>query len=189
MGLKIAHVEELGGLLRQVPGLVDKLEGRQPGFHEALLAWLRAVETVLEANRLPVVSEVASLRGLLVQSARGLQNPEVKVEGRPSRRKVREATGAHVLHRCTGLLQALLRGPLSAIEDADRIAQQLAAVARAKGYVADCLREPGHSASIAHLKQRLSSDPDTAAAWVHMAGLVGQQDADILLDRSLPELS
>ena len=188
MTLRIIQVEEIKGLLRQVPALVDQLERRDSGFYEDLLAWLRRVEAVLEANRLASVSDVAALRSTLVQAGRGQLLPELHVEGRPTRKKIREVAGSHVIHQGNGLLQDLLRAPLANLEEADRICRQLAAVARAKGYVEASLQEQGHAAALAELIRCMAADPDLAAAYVHLTGLVGTQDAAILLDRAVPEL-
>lgn len=189
MGLRFVQVEEMANLLRAVPELVDRLEQRQAAFSDGVLAWLHQVERVLEANRLPAVSEVAASRALLLQANRGQQLREIVIQGRPSRRKLRDATASHVLNHCNNLLQDIIRAPLNTFAEAERISSQIAAVAQAKGHVAICLSSSNHTQAIACLVQKISQDPDTAAAFVHLTGLVGRQDAELFIDRAVPKVA
>src|SRR4051794_5650436 len=108
MALTVAQFEEIGALLREVPRLVDQLSARRPGFAEAVLDWLKRVETTLENNRLAVVSQIASCRAMLIEASRGVHDKNLAFLGRPSARKVVDATASLVIGRSNELLHAVI---------------------------------------------------------------------------------
>lgn len=185
MPLNVVQVEEIRDLLLQVPRLVDGLEAHESGFINGVLDWLKAAEGILENNRLAAVSQVATLRASLIEAIRGVRSSELVFAGRPTARKVREATAAEVLQRGTELMHTTIAEREAVFQEAERIARQIMAVAHAKGLLASHEADgPRHSLS--HLEDRVAADPDLTAVHAHLIALVGSADILIFLDRALP---
>ena len=185
MALSVLQYEEIVALLLRVPHLVDRLESREPGFIDRVHSWLRDAEGSLENNRAPGVSQVAACRAMLVEAARGVQPRDLVISGRPTRRKIHEATASLALQRGSDILHAVIAERQAAFQDAERISRQVLAVAQAKGILgADHDAGPRH-AYLARLQQQIAADPDLASAHAHLQALVGTTDTLILFDRAL----
>lgn len=189
MALNVLQYEEIVSLLREVPGLVDGLETRSSRYPDDVLGWLRRAEVVLEHNRLPAVSQVAACRATLISATRGVRAPDVVIVGRPTVRKVREATASMVLLRCNDLLQGTIAERQATFGEAERIARQVLTVAEAKGIVETCRDGRPHGAFLACLQQQIAVDPDLANANAHLVSLLGRSDVLIFLDRAVPTVA
>lgn len=184
MPLTISQHEEIVALLHDVPGLVDELEARHAGLYDDVLSWMRRAEKVLESNRLPACSQIAAYRAQLIEAGRGVYEPTLHFVGRPSVSKIKEATAAFIIGRTEHVLQDSIGARRAVIEEAQRIALHLVAVAYAK-------RLPGtRSTAVSDdpqiLRDAIASDNDLAGGYTHLVGLVGSVDALMLLDRSRP---
>lgn len=189
MALTVVQFEEISALLRQVPRLVDRLEARQSGFVEDVLAWLRQAEVTLENNRLAVVSQVAACRATLIEAARGVHNKDVAFVGRATPRKVQEATASMVLRRSNDLLYNVIAERQAVFQEAERIAGQVMAVAEAKGLLRDCDGNRTHQQFLVCVQQKVSADHDLASAYAHMVALVGKNDVLVFMDRALVKVT
>ncbi len=189
MALNVAQYEEITALLRQVPRLVDRLEARSPGFVDGVLAWLKLAETALENNRLSVVSQVASCRATLIGAARGVHDKDVSFVGRPTPRKVQEATASLVLDRGNQVLHGVIAERQATFQEAERISGQMMAVADAKGLVRSCAGDPSHQNFLLCIQQKVAADPDLASAYAHLVSLVGKNDVPVFLDRALAKVT
>ncbi len=189
MALNVVQYEEIVSLLRQVPGLVDELEARRSGFIDDVLAWLKKAESTMENNRLPAVSQIASCRALLIGAGRGVQSKELVLVGRPTARKLQEATASMVLERSNEVLQGAIAERQAVFQDAERISLQVMTVAEAKGLIEACGDSGPHHAFLGCLQQRLATDSDLANGYAHLVSLVGKTDVLIFLDRAVAKLS
>ena len=189
MALNVALYEEIVSLLLRVPHLVDQLESRESGFVDGVLEWLKLAEAVLENNRLPAVSQVAVGRAELIEAARGVKPNDVVISGRPTPRKVQEATASLVLRRSSDLLHAVIAERLAVFQEAERISRQVLAVAQAKGML-QASEEPGPRQEFpADLQRRVAADPDLASVHAHLLSLVGAADILIFYDRALTAIA
>jgi hypothetical protein len=185
--LHVLQLEELEALLLELSALVSRLERRDPGFPEGLLGWLSRTETALGNSRLPAAGELAALRGRLLAAGRGSLPADLHLRGRATKRRVREAASAAVLEQAGAAVRAAIGETRARVGEAERVLRQVLAVAQQKAlslYVA----ESGRTAQLAALLAALRRDPDLGAAATHAVGLVGAQDALILLDRTLSVL-
>lgn len=189
MALNLLQYEEIVGHLRQVPRLVDMMETRQYEFSDEVLAWLKRIETTLENNRLPAISQIASCRATLISASRGAYERDLNLIGRPTARKIMEATAARVLTRSADLLQSVIAERHSVFQEAERISRQIVAVAEAKGLRASCDDGRPHQDFLHCLQQRVAADTDLANVYAHLVGLIGATDILIFLDRSLASIS
>lgn len=131
MALNFVQCEEIVSLLQLVPHLVDQLESRGAGFSAGVLGWLKAAESVLENNRLAAVSQIATCRAILIEAERGLLPNDVVISGRPTPRKVRDATASVVLTRASDLLHSVIAERQAVFQEAERISRQVMVVAHA----------------------------------------------------------
>jgi hypothetical protein len=183
MALNVVQYEDIVTRLREVPNLVDMLEERRAGFPEAVLDWLKTVESSLENNHMPVVSQVAGCRAMLIEAARGAYTEEISFTGRPTARKVQDGVGSLVLQRTSDLLHAAIAEREATFQDAERISKQIIAVADAKGMLVD--GGLPHQAMLQALRDQIAADQDLASVYVHLASLVGKTDVLVFLDRAL----
>src|SRR3954470_15870080 len=188
MALTLLQYEHLGELLREVPSLVDALEERRPGFASDVVEWLRRVEGSLEDNRLPAVSQIAAGRAQLIEARRGTLPSGMVIAGRPTTRKIQEATAARVLERSSDVLHATIGEREATFQEAEKVTAQLVVVAGAKGIVAACEDGNTHAGMLRCVQQTLAADGDLAGGYAHLLALVGSTDVIILLDRALAKL-
>ncbi|WP_460626041.1 hypothetical protein [Intrasporangium mesophilum] len=201
MALNLMQYEEIVSLLQRVSGLVDKLEARDSEFADGVQHWLKDCEVALENNRIPAVSQIATGRAVLIQATRGVRLEELDISGRPSPRKVRDATAALVLQRGTDVLNTVIVERQAVFQEAERIARQVLAIAQAKGMIPDPTervadREAGHETEqeagpgrLTRLQRTIRADADLAGVYTHLLALVGTTDVLVFFDRALQALS
>lgn len=183
--LRIVNLEEIDSTLLQISRLIDQQERGETYFAEHVKAWLSTLETILESNRMPVAGSVASLRGILISAERGILPPDVACYGRPTRRKIREATAAHVLRQTGSLVSNVIQRDRERIAEAEGITRQLVALATAKGIKTELLGGKDHTDLLKALWRTLSTDPELASGTAKVEGLIGPYDALIMLDRTI----
>lgn len=72
--------------LLSIPGLVDQYAAQEGSFMQSVAVWLRATEQALEPFRLPLVSRLATIRGLLIAASEGqLDTTTAKVSRKQKR--------------------------------------------------------------------------------------------------------
>lgn len=187
MALTLLQYEEVVGLLGRTVPLVDLLESRGSGYSDEVLRWLKDVETSLVGCRVPAVSRVAACRAALLGAARGVHVPEVVIAGRPTQRKVRDATASLVLRQCVDLLQDVIAERRATFEEAERIAGQVVAVVQLRGWLGGTFSQ-GRQRGLEALLARMASDADLANAHARLLAIVGRSDVLILLDRALAKV-
>lgn len=186
MALTLVQVEDIEALLAQVPKLVDRLEARRSDFENGVHAWLKQAEAILESNRLAAVSNVAACRAMLVQAARGVRNPEIVFTGKPTPRKVRDATASLALQRANQLVHDIIAERRAVFQEADRLARQVIAVAQANGIVDQCkAASPNHPSFLLCVQKTIQADPNLVSVYTHLIALVGKVDVLIVLDRAI----
>ncbi|HEX7241550.1 MAG TPA: hypothetical protein VF263_14830 [Longimicrobiaceae bacterium] len=187
--LRTLNLEEIQGMLLRVPGLVDAMDRNDAGFSALVRGWLAEVEEVLKNNRLAAAGEVAALRGTLIAAERGALPAGITVAGRATPRRLRDAAAADALRRAESAVSGAVRADAERVAEAEGMLRQVATLAAWKG----TLPGPGypgtHTARVQAAWSAVSTDPDTAGAALRVAGLVGAQDALILLDRALATVS
>lgn len=185
MALNVAQVEEIAGLLREVPRLVDEMQARRAEFVADVLAWLKRAETALESNRLPAVSQVSSCRAALLQATRGAHTKDLAFTGRATLRKVAQATASVSIERASQLLNGAISERQAVFQEAERLTRRVIAVAEAKGIVRTCASSGDRHAFLQCVRQKVADDADLASVYVHLIGLVGKSDVVVFLDRAI----
>lgn len=183
--LRLVQLEELGRLAREARSLVDLQTERSPRFVAAVVAWMIAVESALEANRLPAVASVAALRSTILSAERSRGPGESWRASRHARSNATAGAAATALVATVDIVNTEIGLHAERMSEAQALVQQLVAAALSRELT---LLTPGES--IAHdqlvrLRLDLERHPDFAPAVVRLDGLVGPQDMLILLDRAL----
>ena len=184
MALTLLQYEEIVTLLQRVPGLTDLLDDRATVYADEVQRWLKDCENALEQNRIPSVSQVAAHRAVLIEATRGARLADVDFTGRPTPRKVRDATATLVLRETTDLLNTVIAERQSVFAEAERLSRQAVSVARAKGLMADATDPTSLATALRSLPQRMAADSDLASVAAHLLALVGARDIVIFVDRA-----
>lgn len=183
--LRIVNLEEMQCMLLRIPGLVDLQERRDTDFVQDVKQWLLKLEKVLENNRLPTAGNVAALRAMLISAERGVIPAGVEFHGRATGRKIRDAAAAHVLRHAGDIVSSIIQKDRDRVADAERMTRQLVSLAKAKGLIHELPSGENFTDILKSIWRTLSADPDIAPGTINIEGLVGPQDALVILDRIL----
>ena len=181
--LHIANLEEIQGEIIKISGLVDLQQRRDFSFDEKVKLWLSNLEKILENNRIMQAGEIASLRAMIISAENEIVPPGIEVNGRVTKRKILEATLSYALHQAGNIVSEYLEEDMTRISGAERMVRQLIAMAKAKGLFQQIPDGNDHTKALKIIWQTLSEDPDIAPGTINVEGLVGPQDALIILDR------
>ena len=184
--LRIIQLEALERKLAEASHLVECYREGGSSFDNDVEKWSRSIEAELQNNRLPAASVVAGLRSTIISVQEGALPPNLEIAGRSTRRKRRRAMAAETLRRIVEVVQDAIQGDRARIDEAERIAAHILAIARANGIVA--VERPSHkwnTDDVHQLIQALKSNSATVQGAVHLEGLTGPADAVIVLDRVL----
>ncbi|MDD3421386.1 MAG: hypothetical protein PHS47_03695 [Methanocellales archaeon] len=183
--LRIVNLEEIDVMLLRISSLIDQQERGDTNFAENVKEWLSKLEKILESNRMPVAGNVATLRGLLISAERGDLPSGVKFYGRPTRRKIREATTAYVIQQTCDLVSNVIQRDHKRFAEAECITRQLVALATAKGLIQELPSGKDNTDLLKALWRTLSNDPELSSGTVNVEGLIGLYDALIMLERTI----
>jgi len=183
--LRIVNLEEINGILLRVPGLVDLQQSRGPGFAREVKAWLESLEGTLKNNSMPVVSNVAAFRGMVVSAERGVIPQGVSFYGRPTLRKIKDTAATAALRAAVELISNTIQPDMSKVTEAERRGRQIIALAKAKGFSLLLPNGPDRADALKTLWRTLATDPDIGPGTINVEGLVGPNDALIVLDRAI----
>ncbi|MGP8337606.1 MAG: hypothetical protein ACT6FC_05155 [Methanosarcinaceae archaeon] len=183
--LHIVNLEEIQNILLRVPELVNCLERHDTNFTDLVKEWLTQAEQVLVDNRLPIASDIAVLRGVLISAERGVMPVGMEIIGRNTRRRIKDGAAAEVLRKTDEIISNAISGYASQVQEGERLAQQLVALARQKGMIPDSSSASNRTGMLNIIWNTMAKDPELGAGTTHLAGLVGKYDALILIDRVL----
>ena len=182
--LHVVEIELIQRCLLKLPDIVKYQESQSYEFPQHVVNWLKELEQILETAHVPILSEVTALRSKLLVSLHGNNSDR----GHITKKKYREEIASSVLQSAQKAVSNSIAWRLDQLREAQTIANQIAAVARAKGVLNGLGNDISHAQIIKYVLDKMSKDADTATAMVHMIGLAGYFDAIILLDRAFPEL-
>ena len=183
--LRIVNVEEIQELLRLMPGLIDDLKKRESRSIENVGSWLEAMEQTLANNHLSLAGNVAGLRGVLDGALNGVIPVGIEFHGHATMRKIREAAAVEVLRRARDLVTIAIQDDTARIAEAERLGRQLIAVAKFKGLIPESPDSSRHTESLKAIWSSMQANSEIVQGAVHLLGLVGPQDALIVLDRGI----
>ncbi|MEE9441922.1 MAG: hypothetical protein V3V99_04575 [candidate division Zixibacteria bacterium] len=183
--LRMVHLEEIKELLFLVPGFIDRLEKKEAGIVSEINDWLKKMEKALTNNRLPLASGVATFRGTLNSAEQGVIPAGISIHGRITKRKIKEASAVFVLHKTNEIISNTIQEDIARFNEAENLAQQMVAVANAKGAIPVKHCEIDNTQYLKHIWRNLLADPELSPGTVRLEGLIGPHDSLAVLDRVL----
>jgi len=183
--LRIVNIEEIENLLLQLPALFKQREQLSANFSLDVGIWLNLLEKVFTNNRLYQAGYLASLHSGLIAAEQGEIPTGLEFRGRPTRLRVLSAVAAQSLQHAVEVASTLIAENKPRLAEAERIAQQLVAVAFARGMIEERDHTMNNTQYLLNIKKNLATNADLEGAVTHLEGLVGPYDALILLDRAM----
>jgi hypothetical protein len=183
--LRIKNIEELQGMLLEIPSLVDQQKHRDPKFIQNVEQWLYALEKSLENNHMPIVGNVAALRGVLISASRGTIPDGIEFLGRCTKHKIFEETAAHVLRQTGNLISNEIQKDCERVAEAERLTRQMIALAKTKKLIKELPSGNNFMDILKTIWKSMSADPELSPGTISIEGLIGPYDALIVLDRTL----
>lgn len=183
--LHIRNVEEIENFLLLLPDLVRQQESGSAAFVENVDFWLNSLERVFEANRLYHAGNIAMLRSTMVAVKQGQMPRGIELRGRQSRSRLLKAVASEATQHGAEVASRVIEENRPRIEEATRIAQQIIAAALSRGLITKRGDRMDNNGYLIMIRRSLAAISELESAVVHLEGLVGPQDALVLLDRAL----
>lgn len=183
--LHIRNVEEIEGFLLLLPDLVRQQASGSAAFAENVDSWLHSLEKVFEANRLYQAGNIAMLRSTIVAVKQGQLPRGIELQGRQTRSRVLKAVASEATQRGAEVASRVIEENRPRIEEATRFAQQIIAVALSRGLITKRGDGMNNTEYLRMIRRSFATISDLENVVVHLEGLVGPQDALVLLDRAL----
>lgn len=183
--LRIVNLEEIQNMFLRTSDLVDLNEQRNPNFVHCVKQWLSELEKVLNNNRMPVAGTIATLRGILISAERGNIPAGIEFKGRASGRRIREATASKLIRQAVGLVSNAIQKDGERVKEAERITRQLVSIAKTKGLIREVPSGDNFTDMLKAIWRTMSADQVLSQGIVSVEGLVGPQDALVVLDRTI----
>jgi hypothetical protein len=183
--LRIVNLEEIQNLLLSVSDIVELSEQRDLNFVSAVKKWLTEIECTLKNNHLPTSAKVASLRGNIIAAEQGNIPIGINFKGRATKRKIREATASQSIRQAVDIVTGSIQKDVERVNEAERIVRQLVSIAKSKGLVTELPRGKNFTTMLRLTWQKMSSDQVLSQGTVSVEGLVGPNDAFLILDRAI----
>jgi len=183
--LRIINLEEIQTLLLRVPGIVEQNEQRDPRFVPTVKTWLTQLEAVLKNNHLPTAANVAALRANLISTEQGNIPAGITFNGRATKRKVQQATASQCISQSVEMISGTIQKDAERVAEAQRITRQLVSIAKSKGLITETPHGKNYTSILNAIWTKMSKDQVLAQGVVSIEGLVGPNDALLLLDRTI----
>jgi len=188
MQLRIIQLDEIQKKLMEIPPLINMYGEKDNSFFFSVENWLLKVEEILSNNRKVEVAQIASLRSLLISAKRGIFPDNFFSKKSKSNRVLMDITASSVLREAENIITNSIRNDKIQFEEGERIARQLVLLGYKKGIIFSEKMTGSHENSISLIWQRLFSDNETGNVASHLSGLVGLQDALIIVDSIIEQL-
>ena len=185
--LRIVNLEEITNILLCVPSLINLQENKDTNFIPEAKRWLLELEKILERNKIPAAGTVASLRSVLISSERGAIPVNIEFQSRATGRKIREATAAYVIRQANDIVSNLIRKDQERISEAERITRQLISMTKVKGLIREHPHQENFAERLRAIWRMMSADQSLSQGTQSVEGLIGPNDALIILDRSITQ--
>ena len=179
--LNYLQLQEIEHQLLEVPSMVDRYEMHSSDFRDRLVDWLVNLERIFQQNRLPIAGSIAAMRAMVLSAGRGVIPQGITVQGRVTRRKLRDAAAIHALRSVTELAANSIETDRERLRQAQEMVKRLVALAIAKKLHGFGPRD--HHCCDTDRWNLVWNTPDTQGGAIQLQGLVGRTDALILLNQ------
>ena len=175
--IRLIQVEELEQLLLQVPRIVELQDHQPAAFVARAEMWMDLVEQALVSAHSYQAAKVAALRSEL-GFARTATPPKDAEHHQPTRKTQLVHEAAHAMTEAAAIAAVVLDEHRPRIADAERRLNRVVAKARSQGLVAP-------STVPAEARRAIARQRDLERQFVEVEGIVGADDALVLLGRAL----
>lgn len=179
--LRCLQLEEIERHLLEIPSLVDAYERRETDFMTKLISWLVSLENAFQQNRMPMAGDIATSRALIISAGRGIVPDGTHIQGRVTRRKLRDTVAISALHTVSSIALDSIATDRDRHRQAEEMVRRIVAIAITKRLAGFGAEE--NQFSDEDRWSSLNSDSDTQGGVVQLEGLVGHTDALILVNR------
>lgn len=183
--LRIVNLEEIQNMLLRVSALVELSEHHDLNFVSSVKNWLIDLEKVLNHNHLSVAATIATLRGTLISAENGAIPVGIEFKGRATKRRVREATASQSIRQAVDFVMTTIKKDVERVTEAERITRQLVSIAKSKGLIKEIPAGDNFTGMLKAIWQTMSADQVLSQGIVSVEGLVGPNDALVILDRTI----
>ncbi|MEO2266534.1 hypothetical protein [Pseudoalteromonas pernae] len=165
-----------------LPQLSDKYLAQDPSYVFDVALWLKQTELKLEPMRSPLVSTLASLRGLLEASDDGYEDEKINNSSR-SKRKGKRALAASLLTQADTILNTELERIDTRFSAANEKLAQLLALVFAKQPMP--IVQNMTTAYLNSIWQTLGEHPETKSMYLYLQASLSATDRRYLLQHLL----
>ena len=179
--IALPHLAEIERHLENLSPLADAVESRGLQLYDRVREWIREAEELLRRQSMAQAGDLAVIRAELAAALHAPPAGPGAAARTRSRRARREQAAAEALARAARVLHEAVSPARQLSQEGERIARQIASVAKTKGYPVAGAEDWGQ---VSAAWERASRDPDLLAAATHLVGLVGRINAMLLYMRA-----
>jgi hypothetical protein len=179
-------IDELHALLLQAPTLVARYQNSDPGFIEAVMAWLTDAEATLTKYAMARVAAVSALKARLLAAENGVIESQLFAVADTSRarRKTHAAIAALMFNQGQEIIGSVHETLCEQKEDALKYLRQIVMLLEQQGLLS-ASGSGSRSQALTQLFATIRANPGSAAAVRHVLTKVNYADALRLLDETL----
>ncbi len=185
--MNIPSLDVVQELLLQAPSMVDMYDRHDRAFPPSVKEWLVRMEELMAKSKVPIASNLAMLRSMIVSSERGTVPDGIVLPGKLTRSRIMETVSIAVFRKAVDIVTEEIKPQLTRVRESEELMRQLVAYGTRKNLIIGLGTIPDRTARLMATWSNLSRDPEIGVATSRVVGLVGMYDALILLDRELPE--
>ncbi|SMF17160.1 hypothetical protein [Pseudobacteriovorax antillogorgiicola] len=142
--MKLKTLEDLKGMMIQLPILVDSFDHQSSFFSRDLKEWLSQIEKIFASHRRAEVGKIAGLRSDLISAEMGVWrkdcyhvDPSLAEKTRGARKKIVRAIGGQILNQAQAVVCKVLDPLEGQVDEAKDITKQLMLVAIQNGVLSN----------------------------------------------------
>lgn len=177
----IPIMESMDGILNEMPELVNKLEKNSSEFGSESSAFIKKLEISAEKYRLPIAGQLSVIRGKLLCGAPESENPGDCLT-RKERKAIQKRHILSQLEKAYTCVTEYFAASRKIFDECERLVCQVIVRLKAKGVLNGY--ETG-SLSGAELIRLASRDSELAPITVHVTGLAGATNTNILFEKTM----
>ncbi len=181
-------IDELHALLLQAPALVARYQNSDPGFIDAVMAWLSDAEAILKKYAMARVAAISALKARLIAAENGVVESQIFAVADTSRarRKTHAAIAALMFNQCQEIIGSVHETLCEQKEDALKYLRQIVMLLEQQGLLS-ASGSSNRSQALTQLFATIRANPGSAAAVRHVLTKVNYADALRLLDETLSD--
>lgn len=176
----IPVMESMDGILNEMPELVNKLEKNSSEFGNESTAFVKKLETSAEKYRLPIAGQLSVIRGKLLCGAPEPENSNCLT--RKEKKAIQKRYILAQLEKAYTCVTEYFSASRKVFDECEKLVCQIIVRLKAKGVFKEY---KSSSLTGAELIRLASRDSELAPITVHVTGLVGAINTNILFEKTM----